>query len=180
MAVLFNLTHLEFIMSFTNDNNPAQYRSNLSTPVGDFFVLCSEHTLHCAEFFDAKPALEKATSLWPENSLSQQAKQQLQEYFSQKRQNFDLALNPKGTEFRLQSWQALLNIPFGQTASYSEQAQVMHKPKAVRAVGAANGANPISIIIPCHRVIGKNGSLTGYAGGLSRKQWLLAFEKDIA
>ena len=164
-------------MSFIKDNDSAQYRSNLSTPMGDFFVLCSDHSLHCAEFFDSKPALEKATCLWPENSLSQQAKQQLQEYFSQKRQSFDLALNPKGTDFRLQSWQALLNIPFGQTASYSEQAQLMNKPKAVRAVGAANGANPISIIIPCHRVIGKNGSLTGYAGGLSRKEWLLDFEK---
>lgn len=177
MAVIFNLTYLEFIMSFIQDDSPAQYRSSLSTPLGEFFVLCSEHSLLCADFFDSKPALEQATCLWPENRLSQQAKQQLLEYFGQKRQSFDLALNPKGTAFRLQSWQALLNIPYGQTACYSEQAQKMNNPKAVRAVGAANGANPISIIIPCHRVIGKNGSLTGYAGGLSRKQWLLDFKK---
>jgi len=163
-------------MSFIQDDSPAKYRSSLSTPLGDFFVLCSEHSLLCAEFFDSKPALEKTTCLWSENSLSQQAKQQLLEYFNHKRQSFDLPLNPKGTDFRLQSWQALLKIPYGQTACYSEQAQKMNNPKAVRAVGAANGANPISIIIPCHRVIGKNGSLTGYAGGLSRKKWLLEFE----
>lgn len=180
MAILFNFTYLELIMSFIKDDGSAQYRSNLSTPMGDFFVLCSEHSLQRAEFFDSKPALEQATCLWPENPLSLHAKQQLLEYFGQKRQRFDLPLNPKGTDFRLQSWQALLNIPFGQTASYSEQAQVMNKPKAVRAVGGANGANPISIIIPCHRVIGKNGSLTGYAGGLSKKQWLLHFEQSLA
>ena len=180
MAVLFNLTTMEFMMRFSNDNTSAQYRSTLSTPIGDFFVLCSDHSVHCAEFFDSKPALNKASAQWPENHLSKLAKQQLQQYFNRSRQDFDLPLTPKGTDFRLQSWQALLQIPFGQTTCYSEQAQRMNNPKAVRAVGAANGANPISIIIPCHRVIGKNGSLTGYAGGLSRKQWLLAFEKSEA
>ena len=166
-------------MRFIKDDHPAQYRSNLSTPLGDFFVLSSQDSIHCAEFFDAKPTLATSTRDWPENPLSKKAIQQLQEYFNNKRQTFDLALNPKGTDFRLQSWQALLNIPYGSTYYYGQQAQLMNNPKAVRAVGAANGANPIAIIIPCHRVIGKDGSLTGYAGGLARKQWLLDFEKTF-
>lgn len=165
-------------MSFTKDDNLAKYRSNLSTPLGDFFVLCSQYSLQTAEFFDTNSALEISTRHYPENTLSQQTKQQLQEYFNNNRQTFDLALNPKGTDFRLQSWLALLSIPYGRTYYYGEQAQLMNNPKAVRAVGAANGANPIAIIIPCHRVIGKNGSLTGYAGGLARKKWLLDFEQD--
>lgn len=164
-------------MSFTSDDSSTQYRSSLSTPLGDFFVLCSQHSLQTAEFFDTNPTLEISTCNYPENALSQQAKQQLEEYFSHKRQSFNLALNPQGTDFRLQSWQALLNIPYGCTYYYGQQALLMNNPKAVRAVGAANGANPIAIIIPCHRVIGKNGSLTGYAGGLSRKKWLLDFEQ---
>lgn len=165
-------------MSFIKDNNIALFRSNLSTPLGDFFVLGSQHALHSAEFFDSKPTLEFDTRHLPENSLTQLAQQQLDEYFNKTRQNFDLPLAPKGTSFRSQTWQALLTIAYGETCYYAEQAQKMNNPKAVRAVGAANGANPISIIIPCHRVIGKNGSLTGYAGGLDRKAWLLNFEQE--
>ena len=91
---------------------------------------------------------------------------------------FDLPLAPQGTPFRQQTWQALQKIPYGETRYYSQQAELMNNKKAVRAVGAANGANPIAIIIPCHRVIGKDGSLTGYAGGLDRKAWLLNFEQN--
>lgn len=101
---------------------------------------------------------------------------QLQEYFGGKRKTFDLELAPRGTEFQLAVWNALVAIPYGDTISYSELAHRIGKPAAVRAVGAANGANPIPVIIPCHRVIGANGSLTGYGGGIERKQWLLAHE----
>lgn len=101
---------------------------------------------------------------------------QINEYFAGKRRTFELELAPRGTPFQLAVWNALLAIPYGDTISYAELARRIGKPAAVRAVGAANGANPIPVIIPCHRVIGSNGSLTGYGGGIERKQWLLAHE----
>ncbi len=101
---------------------------------------------------------------------------QLDEYFKCKRQEFSLKLKAEGTKFQEQVWQQLLTIPFGKTASYLDIAKGINNEKAVRAVGAANGQNPISIIIPCHRVIGSNGNLTGYGGGLWRKEWLLKHE----
>ena len=101
---------------------------------------------------------------------------QIDEYFKGKRQDFFLNLQPRGTDFQKAVWRELEKIPYGETASYSEIAGAIGKPTACRAVGSANGKNPIALIIPCHRVIGKNGKLTGYAGGLSRKAWLLALE----
>jgi methylated-DNA-[protein]-cysteine S-methyltransferase len=106
----------------------------------------------------------------------QAAAEQLQEYFAGVRRQFDLPLDAGGTEFQRQVWQALLEIPFGVTWSYGELARHIGRPGASRAVGLANGANPISIVIPCHRVIGANGSLTGYGGGIERKRWLLRHE----
>lgn len=105
-----------------------------------------------------------------------EACKQLDEYFAGSRQRFELRLAPQGTVFQQAVWQALQRIPYGQTSSYSALAAAIERPKAVRAVGAANGANPIAIIIPCHRVIGRDGSLTGYAGGLPRKALLLELE----
>ncbi|WLH91779.1 methylated-DNA--[protein]-cysteine S-methyltransferase [Pseudomonas sp. FP453] len=105
-----------------------------------------------------------------------EAQRQLQEYFAGTRHQFTLDLDFTGTVFQKQVWQALLTIPFGETRSYSQIAQQIGNPKAVRAVGAANGRNPISIIAPCHRVIGASGELTGFAGGLQAKQYLLALE----
>ena len=101
---------------------------------------------------------------------------QLSEYFDGKREDFDLKLNPQGTEFQRKVWEILLEIPFSKTRSYLEQSKVFGDVKAIRAVASANGKNPILIIIPCHRVIGSDGSLTGYAGGKWRKQWLLNHE----
>ena len=101
---------------------------------------------------------------------------QLDEYFDGNRIRFDLKLNPQGTDFQKKVWDELLNIPFGKTRSYLEQTKYIGDPKAIRAVAAANGKNPIWIIIPCHRVIGSDGSLTGYAGGIWRKKWLLEHE----
>jgi methylated-DNA-[protein]-cysteine S-methyltransferase len=101
---------------------------------------------------------------------------QIAEYFSGGRKRFDLPVKPAGTAFQQKVWQALLDIPFGQTISYQQLAITVGDVNAMRAVGAANGKNPVSLIIPCHRVIGKNGSLTGYGGGLPLKKWLLEFE----
>ena len=101
---------------------------------------------------------------------------QLSEYFDGKREDFDLKLNPQGTEFQRKVWEILLEIPFSKTRSYLEQSKVFGDVKAIRAVASANGKNPIAIIIPCHRVIGSDGSLTGYAGEKWRKQWLLNHE----
>ncbi len=111
------------------------------------------------------------------DKLCEQATKQLDEYFSGSRTAFDLPLSSKGTPFQEAAWLALQTIPYGETISYGEQAKRMENPKAVRAVGGANGKNPFSIVIPCHRVIGANGTLTGYTGGMSRKEWLLNFEK---
>ncbi|WP_413664874.1 methylated-DNA--[protein]-cysteine S-methyltransferase [Microbulbifer sp. CNSA002] len=110
------------------------------------------------------------------SELTDLAAQQLREYIAGQRKSFDLPLAPKGTEFQRRVWDALLQIPFGETRSYSQQAQWLDQPRAIRAVARANGANPIAIVIPCHRVIGANGSLTGYAGGLSLKARLLTLE----
>ena len=109
--------------------------------------------------------------------LLAEAKHQLDEYFLGLRQEFDLPLNPRGTAFQQKVWQALLQIPYGQTASYKEIACKIGNEKAYRAVGLANHNNPIGIIIPCHRVVGTNGNLTGYAGGLEKKQKLLELEQ---
>lgn len=101
---------------------------------------------------------------------------QLQEYFEGKRTDFTFKLNPQGTEFQQKVWQELLNIPFGKTTSYMDLSKKLGDVKAIRAVASANGKNPLWIVVPCHRVIGSDGSLTGYAGGLWRKQWLLEHE----
>lgn len=106
-------------------------------------------------------------------------KLQLQQYFDGKRKSFELEIKPEGTEFQKQVWNELLNIPFGSTSTYSQQAIQLGDKKKIRAVGTANGKTPIAIIIPCHRIIGSDGSLTGYAGGLARKEWLLKHEYSL-
>ncbi|MDA6068096.1 methylated-DNA--[protein]-cysteine S-methyltransferase [Flavobacterium sp. AC] len=105
---------------------------------------------------------------------------QLEEYFNKKRTDFDFKLNPSGTEFQQKVWKLLLEIPYGKTISYMDQTKKLGDIKAIRAVASANGKNPLWIVVPCHRVIGTNGSLTGYAGGLSRKKWLLEHENPSA
>ena len=109
-------------------------------------------------------------------AVLQEAVTQLQEYFEGKRTEFTFKLNPQGTEFQQKVWQELLNIPFGKTTSYMDLSKKLGDVKAIRAVASANGKNPLWIVIPCHRVIGSDGSLTGYAGGLWRKKWLLEHE----
>ncbi len=104
---------------------------------------------------------------------------QLNEYFSKKRKEFNLKLNPEGTTFQKKVWDTIQQVKFGKTQSYGQMATILGNPKVIRAAASANGKNPIAIIIPCHRIIGSDGSLTGYAGGLQRKKWLLEHESPV-
>lgn len=143
----------------------------LTTPIG-LLKIGADSIGICEVIF-----CENKTEAESYNPLLEQAKQQLQEYFDGKRKEFDLPLHIlKGTAFQRLCWDALLKIPYGETRCYYEQAVSIEHAKAVRAVGGANHHNPISIIIPCHRVIAKNGTLCGYGGGLDRKEFLLRLE----
>jgi len=133
--------------------------------VGDYLGLASISVLNTDEVI---------TEIVPE--VLEDVVYQLNEYFEGKRTNFDLLLNPTGTDFQQRVWKGLLEIPYGKTVSYLQLSKTLGDVKAVRAVAAANGKNPLWIVVPCHRVIGSDGSLTGYAGGLSRKKWLLEHE----
>lgn len=128
------------------------------------------------ETFTTKP--KNLGELSDTHPLLLEAARQLTEYFTMQRSQFDLPLDMQGTEFQKIVWQALLDIPYGEVRSYKELAESIGRPKAVRAVGSANGKNPISVVVPCHRVIGTNGKLTGYAGGTERKEQLLKLEKS--
>lgn len=114
-----------------------------------------------------------------EDAVLREAKRQLEGYFAGRLKSFNLKLAPQGTEFQTSVWRELNRIPFGTTISYADLARRIGQPKACRAVGAANGRNPIAIIVPCHRVIGTDGTLTGYGGGLDRKRWLLDHEREV-
>lgn len=120
---------------------------------------------------------EELTKVIPE--VLEDCAYQLKEYFQGQREDFALELNPQGTDFQKRVWEALLNIPYGKTTSYLDLSKTLGDVKAIRAVAAANGKNPLWIVIPCHRVIGSDGSLTGYAGGLHRKKWLLEHESPV-
>ena len=140
------------------------------SPIGFLEVQTTEGGLRAVSFTLEKIAVEK------ENIYNQLAVKQLDEYFKNERTEFDIPLDLEGTDFQLRVWRELSKIPFGKTKSYMDIAKALGDPKAIRAVGTSNGRNKISIIIPCHRVIGSDGSLTGYAGGMERKKWLLDFE----
>jgi methylated-DNA-[protein]-cysteine S-methyltransferase len=143
----------------------------LETPLGIAHIIGNTAGIHSISVIEEVIASEGDI---PESLKV--AVMQLQEYFAGDRESFSLKLNPQGTDFQKKVWSALLEIPYGKTHSYLELSQKLGDPKAIRAVAAANGKNPIWIIIPCHRVIGSDGSLTGYAGGLHRKKWLLNHE----
>ncbi|CAD5109602.1 methylated-DNA--[protein]-cysteine S-methyltransferase [Zestomonas carbonaria] len=145
------------------------------SPLGPLLIAGDEEGLRLLHMDAAQP-WELASDWYPDAGELDEACRQLDEYFAGQREHFELRLAPAGTTFQRRVWQALQEIPYGRTWSYSELARYIDKPEAVRAVGTANGANPIAIVIPCHRVIGSNGTLTGYAGGLERKQQLLQLE----
>ncbi len=147
------------------------------TPIGKIRLRSSEEGLCALDHVNQQDSLAAGYVLNPECPFLRQAQVELDEYFVGERESFETRLSPIGTSFQRQVWEALTGIPFGQTASYSEIAEMIGNPKSVRAVGAANGKNPLSIFIPCHRVIGKSGKLVGYAGGLAVKQTLLRVER---
>ncbi len=142
----------------------------MDSPVGLLEVQCTEGGLRSVNFVDEKKFEENP------NPFNQLTINQLSEYFEGKRTSFDLPFDLEGTDFQKRVWEELRKIPFGKTRSYMEQSKALGDVKAIRAVASANGQNKIAIIIPCHRVIGSDGSLTGFAGGLQRKKWLLDFE----
>ena len=154
------------------------YYSRFASPVGPLLLAGSKAGLQLVSF----GAGNRARNIDPEwrldNSAFVEVVHQLQSYFAGERRDFDLSLLLEGTDFQKTVWTALREIPYGETISYKELAEMIGKPKAVRAVGAANGANPIPIIIPCHRVIGNDGSLTGFGGGLPLKKRLLQLESQ--
>lgn len=161
-----------------------RWYKDIESPVGQLRLVADESALvailwECdtagrARFAEALPAMAGADHL-----VLVAAKQELAEYFAGERTSFDVALRPEGTEFQRRVWRQLQQIPFGSTCSYGELARAIGKPTASRAVGAANGQNPLCIVVPCHRVIGHNGKLTGFAGGLKAKSQLLALEQRV-
>jgi len=184
-----------------------ELRQHLDTPLGLLQIVACNAGIRQLQFVAPSPAPEQqlakqqafgtllntTTELWsaqtddagaaqPKLPLGAEqhlraAVQQLQQYFAGQRQHFQLTLAPTGTDFQHRVWQLLAQIPYGRFCSYGWLAQLLQNPAAVRAVGAANGRNPIAIVLPCHRVVASNGRLTGYAGGLSRKNWLLQHEQ---
>ncbi|AWV87266.1 glycosyltransferase [Acinetobacter radioresistens] len=153
----------------------------MNSPVGRLRLIANEKALVAVLWENEQPKRIQLAELVvePEHPVLLQVRQQLEEYFEGNRQRFDIPLDFAGTEFQKLVWTELLKIPYGQTRSYGQIAQAIGRPKAMRAVGAANGRNPISIIAPCHRVIGASGALTGFAGGLDNKTILLNLEKNI-
>ena len=148
------------------------------SPVGRLLLVADEGGLR-ELLFERGRTSPSIDASWKNNDhLLREAIRQLRAFFAGERQHFDLELNPQGTGFQQRVWRALQEIPFGETISYRELAGRLGNPAASRAVGLANGSNPIAIIIPCHRVIGSNGTLTGYGGGLENKRWLLDFERS--
>ncbi len=153
-----------------------QYRV-IPTPIGDLIAWGAGRVLHGLDFADGRKSARVDPDWQRDDSAFPDVAEQLEAYFTGDLHTFNLSLETGGTPFQRRVWDALRTIPYGATTSYGALAARLGDPRAVRAVGLANGRNPISIIIPCHRVIGADGSLTGYGGGLHRKQWLLAHER---
>jgi methylated-DNA-[protein]-cysteine S-methyltransferase len=145
----------------------------VETPIGPLLLTAEDGRLSGVAFADSAEARSSEPVLL-------EAEAQLRAYFDGERERFELPLAPRGTPFQVSVWEALLEIPYGSTTTYSELAAAIGRPSACRAVGAANGRNPLAVIVPCHRVIGAAGALTGYGGGLERKRLLLALEAGKA
>ena len=153
------------------------YSALFQSPVGKLTLVASDAGLRAILWPSERPCRVKLPDISRgDHPVLQATTSQLTEYFAGKRQSFDLPIDLHGTSFQVKAWRSLADIPYGTTASYAEQADRIGAPKAVRAVGTANGRNPISIVLPCHRVVASNGSLAGFAGGLDVKRWLLEFE----
>lgn len=178
----FNLKKIGMI-----NNSNTIYKSKINTPIGDMIVCATDFGI-CALIFEdenrSKSVVEEISKSIEANIVNDknkhltQVEKELNEYFEGKRKEFSVALDLQGTDFRKLVWNQLLKVPYGEARSYKDQAIAMNKLTAIRAIASANGANKIEIIVPCHRIIGTNGNLTGYAGGLDRKKWLLDLEKN--
>lgn len=162
------------------------YKKTINSPIGELVIAASQKGICLLEFSGLARTDEQLLRIEKRFLCSLQygssvffdnVRQQLEAYFKGKLTTFDVPVDLRGTDFQCQVWQSLLDIPYGETISYQQQAININKPKAVRAVANANRLNPIGIIIPCHRVIGKSGALTGYGGGLDRKRFLLDLER---
>lgn len=151
------------------------YKSYFNSPIGMIEIIGTANFIKEVNFFDGEFDAE-----FQSNDCVEECAHQLQEYFNGGRKDFELNLEPEGTEFQKKVWKELLKIPYGYTKSYLFISRLVGDTSAIRAVAKANGQNKIAIIIPCHRVIGNDGSLTGYAGGLWRKKWLLEHEQKFA
>ena len=151
--------------------------TTVTSPVGPLLLAGGDDGLRAIEFHASRHPVPRDDD-WREGDhpVLQRTRAQLSEYFAGSRRTFDLPLAPRGTDFQRATWQALAGIPYGSTISYAELASRVGRPKAMRAVGAANGRNPLPIVLPCHRVIGADGSLTGFGGGLPTKEFLLSLE----
>ncbi len=150
------------------------FTSKYYTEIGWLEIMGDEDSIHSILFKDTEPEISMDL---PKHFIM--LNEQFDDYFKKQQWTFDVPLKPKGTDFQIRVWNELQKIPFGKTISYLKLAQDLGDEKTIRAAASANGKNPISILIPCHRVIGKDGSLTGYAGGLHRKKFLLELEKGI-
>lgn len=163
-------------------NKPVRHSAMLATPVGVLMLVASDRGLRAVIWPKSSrrgAALRERPHRNPDHPILKAAARQLDEYFAGDRTTFDIPLDLEGTRFQVAAWRSLAHIPFGTTTTYGRQAAGLGIPTASRAVGAANGANPVCIVLPCHRVIGSDGSLTGFGGGLPVKQWLLDHEARV-
>lgn len=163
------------------------YKKRINTPIGEMLAIATDEAICMLDFVDSKNWLKdqeilvkhyEATQVDEDSLLLSELEKQLKEYFAKERKEFSLPLALVGTSFQEEVWKVLQTIPYGEVRSYKEQATAVGNPKGVRAVANANGKNRISIVIPCHRVIGSDGTLTGYASGIERKQFLLDLERS--
>lgn len=153
--------------------------SQMPSPVGELMLVADDGGL-CGLYMQKHAHWDGLQSSWRRDDKRLcEARAQLRGYFAEELKEFTLPLSPQGTVFQRSVWKELLNIPYGETISYAELAARIGRPGASRAVGLANGRNPLSIVVPCHRVVGSDGSLTGYGGGLARKRWLLDHERGV-
>jgi len=161
---------------------PILHSTTHRTPVGELTLVASDHGLRAILWPKLSPqqaGIRPRPRRDPDHSILRRTAQQLDEYFAGTRTSFELPLDLEGTRFQLAAWRSLADIPYGATTTYGRQAAALGVPRAARAMGAANGANPVCIVLPCHRVIGADGSLTGFGGGLPTKQWLLDHEARV-
>lgn len=159
----------------------AEFQLEINTTTLNFGVVAGDN--NCLEIFVSEKPIKrrlKNQELNGENAITRKVELQLREYAAGKREHFDLPLKMDGTKFQIKAWKALTRIPFGKTVSYADQSKMIRNPKAVRAVGSANGKNKFPVVVPCHRVIQSSGALGGYSGGLQIKKELLAFEQRIS